>query len=75
MSKWTTILTPEQIDAHFAIYGEYGRVNRHNLRAAWDGLTVDQLRVARHEAWLCNQSERFMLARSFLAIHLGTQEV
>jgi len=75
MSHWATILTPAQIDAHFSIYPEYGRVNRHNLRAAWDGRTVDQLKAARGEAWLCNEGERFMLARSFLAMRLGTQEV
>jgi hypothetical protein len=75
MSHWATILTPVQLEAHFAIYGEYGRINRHNLRASWEGRTVDQLKVARHQAWLCNDGHSFMLARSFLAIRLGTQEV
>lgn len=75
MSKWATILTPAQIDAHFAIYPEFGRISRADMRAPWERRTVDELKVARHQAWLCNDGESFMLARSFLALRLGTQEV
>lgn len=74
MSHWATILTPAQIDAHFTRFPEH-RAFDEQARRVWEGRTVDQLKAERADAWRCNDGESFMLARSFLAIRLGTQEV
>lgn len=74
MSHWATILTPAQLDAHFTRFPEH-QAFMSRARAAWEAMTVDQLKASRGGAWQCNDGETFMLARSFLAIRLGTQEV
>ncbi len=74
MSNWSTIMTPAQIDAYFTRFPQYQALMSRE-RAVWEARTVDQLKAARGEAWNCNDGERFMLARSFLALRLNTQEV
>lgn len=68
-SHWSTIMTPEQLTEYFNTWPEFGRCNRADVRAAWFGKSLAQLDRARAEAWFCNDGERFMLARTMIAIN------
>lgn len=65
MSKWTDILTWDQLKAnHFEVDPTFGK----KQLCFWTSCTIKQLRVLQAQAWLTNDDEQWQKARSYLVL-------
>lgn len=67
-SRWTHILSPDEIKAYHALTASLDPAYAARERAQYEAMTAADLRAAMHRAWLCNEDCRFQLARSYLAM-------
>ena len=68
MNHWNTIQTAAEIEARFADIAKLDMNFAAKERAFYSTRTLAQLRVLAAQAWDCNSSESYMLARSFAAL-------
>lgn len=68
MSKWTEILTPDEIAAYHALTASLDPRFAADEKAQYENWSANDLRAAMHRAWLCNEDCRYQLARSYLAL-------
>lgn len=68
MSRWTTVLSPDQIEDHFRRFAEVMPEMAARVRAEWEAMTLAELCAARHQAWNTNEDDRYQMANSFIAI-------
>lgn len=69
MSLWNTMLTADELDAHWERVAGLDAAFAARARAFWESRTPNQLDALAHQAWLTNDSEQNMLARSYRAIN------
>lgn len=74
MSRWTEILTAEQINEHFERFARLMPEMARAVRADWEGMTIGQLCAAKDQAWQTNEDDRYQMAASFLAIRQAEQD-
>lgn len=67
MSRWTDVLTLEQIDEQRKLTASLDPAFARGERQWYETRTDGDLRAAMHSAWLCNEDCRYQLARSYLA--------
>jgi hypothetical protein len=67
MSNWTKILTRAEVRDHLMAHVELDPVTIPANAASWLNKDARQLHSAQNAAWLCNDGESFMIARSLLA--------
>lgn len=67
MSRWTDILSPAQLDEHYAHVAALDPVFARKQRAFYESRGDEQLRAIVAGAWQANDAETYQLARSYLA--------
>ena len=65
MSKWNTILTAAELDAHYALTAKLDPSFAKNDRAFWESRTATQLKVLRSQAWNCNDADIYQMASTY----------
>ncbi|MCV9960753.1 hypothetical protein OIU34_02475 [Pararhizobium sp. BT-229] len=68
MSRWTEILTPDEIAAYHTLTASLDPGFAAAEKAQYENRTAAELSTTMHRAWLCNQDCRYQLARSYLAL-------
>jgi hypothetical protein len=68
MSRWTEILTPDDLAAFHALTASLDPAYAAAEKAQYEKWTANDLRAAMYRAWLCNEDCRYQLARSYLAL-------
>lgn len=63
---WSVTLTPEGIDFYWNRCAERDPAFARKARAWWEGRTPADLRARMHEAWLANEYDAWLLAKSYL---------
>lgn len=71
MSRWTEILTADEIAAYHALTASIDPCFAAAEKAQYERYTASELRSAMHRAWLCAEDCRYQLARSYLALKLA----
>lgn len=69
MIDWYTILTREQIAAHYARMASLDPRMARQTREWYESRTFVQLRTIRAQAWTANDRETFCLANSYMEHH------
>lgn len=64
---WTAIKTTEQLAAYWSDVAKVDLSFAARAQAWWHNQDGNSLRAKAHQAWLCNDSEAYMLARSYAA--------
>lgn len=68
MSLWNTTLTADELDARWARMAALDAAFSAQARSFWESRTPAQLDALAHQAWLTNDDEQHMVARSYRAI-------
>lgn len=66
MSQWTEILSPAQLDEHYARTAALDPVFARKQRAFYESRGDEQLRAIAAGAWQANDADTYQLARSYL---------
>jgi len=66
-SQWNTILDQAGLDAHYALTAQLDPAFAQREREFYNTRTVNQLRVLKDQAWLCNEPTGYQMAASYLA--------
>lgn len=67
-SRWTHILTPDEIAAYHELTASIDPRFAAAERAQYERWTASELKSAMNRAWLCCEDCRYQLARSYLAM-------
>ena len=70
-SPWNTILTAQELDAHYAITASLDPRFAREQRAFYEGRTLNQLRVHATQAWDCCEPTSYQMARSYAPLAEG----
>ena len=70
-SPWNTILTAQELDAHYALTASLDPRFAREQRTFYEGRTLNQLRFHATQAWDCCEPTAYQLARSHAASHEG----
>jgi hypothetical protein len=68
MSKWTDILTEQQLEERYATTANLDPYFAYSQRVFWESRTIAQLNAIATQAWLSNDAELFQMARSYISI-------
>lgn len=68
MSRWTEILTADQIDAQFAQTAALDPRFAREQRKFYETRTAIECGALAHQAWLCCDADAFQIASSFAAL-------
>jgi hypothetical protein len=65
MSKWTTILSKDELDAHWELVKKLDPKFAKSSRKYYETRELSELMADMHKAWLCNDGDWYQLARSY----------
>ena len=70
-SPWNTVLTPAELDAHYALTASLDPRFAAGERAFYESRTSVQLRVLAAQAWDCCEPTSYQMARSYAPLAEG----
>jgi len=71
MSKWSHVLTRQEIDAYHALTASIDRSFAAGERAFYEARSMAQLDTLARQAWNCCEPDAYQLARSYAALAAG----
>lgn len=68
VNPWRDLLTADELQTYWNDTAKLDARFARQAKAYWESRTVSQCDALASQAWLCNSSDQYQLARSYAAI-------